>query len=125
MEGCHAAGVYLFNAFLRKVELRRLFLGLALAGVAAGFTQLLLVTGAVPLGFSESSTVASLASSSRMSCMACAGANRSMGLDDKLFVLADSVLVTGLGRIALMPCLVLAARICPEVMCRALPLSPA
>lgn len=43
------------------------------------------------------------------------GANRSLGLDDKLFVLADSVLVTGLGRIALMPCLVLAARVCPEV----------
>lgn len=44
-----------------------------------------------------------------------AGANRKLGLDDKLFVLVDSVLVTGLGRIALMPCLVLAARICPEV----------
>lgn len=43
------------------------------------------------------------------------GANRNLGLDDKLFVLADSVLVTGLGRIALMPCLVLAARVCPEV----------
>ncbi|CAL8470505.1 g10047 [Coccomyxa elongata] len=79
-------GVYLFNVFLRGVQLRRLFFGLALAGVAAGFTQLLLVTGA----------------------------NRSLGLDDKLFVLADSVLVTGLGRIALMPCLVLAARVCPE-----------
>jgi hypothetical protein len=44
-----------------------------------------------------------------------AGFNRKIGLDDKLFVLADSVLVTGLGRIALMPCLVLAARVCPEV----------
>ncbi|BDA45897.1 Folate-biopterin transporter 1, chloroplastic [Coccomyxa sp. Obi] len=79
-------GVYLFNVFLKGVQLRRLFFGLALAGVVAGFTQLLLVTGA----------------------------NRSLGLDDKLFVLADSVLVTGLGRIALMPCLVLAARVCPE-----------
>ncbi|KAK9903962.1 hypothetical protein WJX75_001434 [Coccomyxa subellipsoidea] len=80
------AGVYLFNVFLRRVQLRRLFFGLALAGVAAGFTQLVLVTGF----------------------------NRKIGLDDKLFVLADSVLVTGLGRIALMPCLVLAARVCPE-----------
>ena len=44
-----------------------------------------------------------------------AGFNQKIGLDDKLFVLADSVLVTGLGRIALMPCLVLAARVCPEV----------
>ena len=40
-----AAGVYLFNTFLRRVELRRLFFNLTLIGVAAGFTQLLLVTG--------------------------------------------------------------------------------
>jgi hypothetical protein len=43
-----AAGVYLFNVFLRRVQLRRLFFGLALAGVAAGFTQLVLVTGNAP-----------------------------------------------------------------------------
>ena len=40
-----SAGVYLFNTFLRKVELRRLFFNLTLIGVAAGFTQLVLVTG--------------------------------------------------------------------------------
>ena len=40
-----AAGVYLFNTFLRRVELRRLFFNLTLIGVAAGFTQLILVTG--------------------------------------------------------------------------------
>ena len=39
------AGVYLFNAFLRKVELQKLFLWLALAGAGARLTQLLLVTG--------------------------------------------------------------------------------
>lgn len=39
------AGVYLFNTFLRRVELRRLFFNLTLIGAAAGFTQLLLVTG--------------------------------------------------------------------------------
>lgn len=39
------AGVYLFNTFLRRVELRRLFFNLTLIGVAAGFTQLILVTG--------------------------------------------------------------------------------
>ncbi len=42
---CLPSGVYLFNVFLRKVQLRRLFFGLAMAGVAAGFTQLVLVTG--------------------------------------------------------------------------------
>ena len=44
-----------------------------------------------------------------------AGANRALGIPDKAFVLVDSVLITGLGRIALMPTLVLCARICPEV----------
>lgn len=47
------------------------------------------------------------------------GANRTLGIDDKAFVLVDSILVTGLGRIALMPTLVLCARICPEVCSRA------
>lgn len=37
-----------------------------------------------------------------------------MGLSDKWFVLVDSVLLTGLGRVMMMPSLVLAARICPE-----------
>ena len=46
---------------------------------------------------------------------ACAGLNRTLGLSDKLFVLVDSVLLTGLGRIMMMPSLVLAARVCPEV----------
>ena len=44
-----------------------------------------------------------------------AGLNRRLGLDDKLFVLVDSVLVEALVRIAMMPVLLLAARICPEV----------
>ena len=51
-------GVYLFNVFLRGVQLRRLFFGLALAGVVAGFTQLLLVTGDTPYPrFSQDTTV--------------------------------------------------------------------
>jgi BT1 family len=44
-----------------------------------------------------------------------AGANRALGLSDKLFCLGDSVLITALARVALMPVFVLAARICPEV----------
>ncbi|KAK9826138.1 hypothetical protein WJX81_008063 [Elliptochloris bilobata] len=79
-------GVILYNKFLRKIQLRTLFFWLTLVGVAAGFTQLVLVTGL----------------------------NRTLGLSDKLFVLVDSVLLTGLGRIMMMPSLVLAARICPE-----------
>ena len=78
-------GVWLFNAHLRKVPLRRIFVGVTWAGAAAGLTQLVLVT--------------------RL--------NLVLGLSDKLFVAGDSVLLTALGRVALMPCLVLAARICP------------
>jgi BT1 family len=44
-----------------------------------------------------------------------AGANRALGLSDKLFALGDSVIITALHRIALMPVFVLSARICPEV----------
>ena len=50
------AGVYLFNTFLRKVELRRLFFNLTLIGMAAGFTQLVLVTGK-PLEIKPCSTI--------------------------------------------------------------------
>ena len=46
---------------------------------------------------------------------ACAGANRALGLSDKLFALGDSVIINALYRIALMPVFVLSARICPEV----------
>lgn len=44
-----------------------------------------------------------------------AGLSRTLGLSDKLFVLVDSVLLTGLGRVMMMPSLVLAARVCPAV----------
>ena len=49
-----------------------------------------------------------------------AGVSRKLGINDKVFVLVDSVLLTGLGRIALMPALVLAAKVCPEVKAIAL-----
>jgi len=79
------AGVWAFNAYLRRVPLRTIFVWIIWASAAAGGTQLVLVTRA----------------------------NLALGLSDKLFVAGDSVLLTALGRIALMPCLVLAARICP------------
>ncbi len=43
------------------------------------------------------------------------GFNRTLGLSDDLFALADTALLTVLGQVAFMPLLVLAARICPEV----------
>jgi folate/biopterin transporter len=79
------AGVALFNAKLKGVPLRKVFLWVIVVGAAASCTQLLLVTRA----------------------------NVKLGIPDKLFVAFDSVLLTGLGRVALMPVLVLAARLCP------------
>ena len=79
------AGVALFNARLKGVPLRKVFFWVIVVGAAASCTQLLLVT--------------------RL--------NLRLGLPDKLFVAFDSVLLTGLGRVALMPVLVLAARLCP------------
>jgi hypothetical protein len=40
--------------------------------------------------------------------------NRSLGIDDRWFSLGDSLILTIAGRIAFMPVLVLAARLCPE-----------
>lgn len=40
--------------------------------------------------------------------------NTQIGLSDELFVLGDSVVLRAIGRVAFMPVLVLAARVCPE-----------
>ena len=82
--------------------------------MAAGFTQLVLVTGArSPRAVLTHRMLLFLGGP--LSWRAWAGLNRTLGLSDKLFVLVDSVLLTGLGRVMMMPSLVLAARICPEV----------
>lgn len=79
-------GVAAFNARLKHVPLVQVFAGITLAASAAAATQLLLVTGA----------------------------NRALGLPDGAFLVFDSALLAALGRIALMPVLVLAARLCPD-----------
>lgn len=43
------------------------------------------------------------------------GMNRKLGLNDEIFTLFDSAILSALGRISMMPTLVLAARLCPEV----------
>ncbi len=45
-----------------------------------------------------------------------AGTSRALGLSNELFVLGDSVVLTVLGQVAFMPVLVLAAKLCPEVV---------
>ena len=79
------AGVCIYNAYLKKTPLKKMFFGSAVAGAGLGLTQLILVTGL----------------------------NREWGIDDRLFSLGDSVLLTVLGEVSFLPVLVLAARVCP------------
>jgi folate/biopterin transporter len=79
-------GVWLFQRFLRNVPMRRIFLWTTLISTLLGLTSLLLVTHL----------------------------NREWGIDDRWFSIGDSLILTVAGRIAFMPVLVLAARLCPE-----------
>ena len=79
------AGVACYNAFLKKMRLRSVFAGAAVAGALLSSTQLLLVTGAL----------------------------RAAGVPDAAFVLADAAVLSALGQAAFMPVLVLAAKLCP------------
>ena len=78
-------GLYNFGG-LKSVPIPRLFRATALLGAGLGLTQLSLVSGA----------------------------HRAWGISDKVFALADSVVLTALGQVSFMPTLVLAARLCPE-----------
>lgn len=64
-------GVGLYNGFLKRVPLKRMFFWSMIIGTLLGSTQLLLISGA----------------------------NRSLGLDDQVFVLGDSVVLTVLGQV--------------------------
>ncbi|CAN1209502.1 folate/biopterin family MFS transporter [Tumidithrix helvetica PCC 7403] len=79
-------GVWIFQRFLKAVPMRQIFLWTTVISAVLGMTSLLLVTHA----------------------------NRAIGIDDRWFSLGDSLVLTVAGRIAFMPVLVLAARLCPE-----------
>ncbi|PKU87864.1 Folate-biopterin transporter 1, chloroplastic [Dendrobium catenatum] len=81
-------GVGTYNAFLKKVPLRKIFLGTTIIGSALGMTQVLLVTGL----------------------------NREYGISDEWFAIGDSLIITVLSQASFMPVLVLAARLCPSGM---------
>lgn len=81
-------GVGLYNGFLKKVPLRRIFLVTTIFGTALGMTQVFLVTGL----------------------------NREFGINDEWFAIGDSLILTVLSQASFMPVLVLAARLCPEGM---------
>jgi folate/biopterin transporter len=79
-------GVGVYNFYLKKTPLKKMFFWSAILGTLLGSTQLLLVTRT----------------------------NKALGLGDGAFALADSALLTVLGQVSFMPVLVLAARLCPE-----------
>jgi len=79
-------GVWLFQRFFKAVPTRKIFFWTTIISTLLGLTSLLLVTHV----------------------------NRLLGIDDRWFSLGDSLILTIAGRIAFMPVLVLAARICPE-----------
>ncbi|KAG6597436.1 folate-biopterin transporter 1, chloroplastic-like [Cucurbita moschata] len=81
-------GVGLYNGFLKKVPLRKIFLVTTIFGCALGMSQVLLVTGI----------------------------NREWGISDEWFAIGDSLVITVLGQASFMPVLVLAAKLCPEGM---------
>lgn len=82
------AGVALFNAFLKNVPLRRIFLLTTTVGTALGMTQVILVTGL----------------------------NQQLGISNEWFAMGDSLIITVLSQASFMPVLVLAARLCPPGM---------
>ncbi|NEO57475.1 MAG: folate/biopterin family MFS transporter [Okeania sp. SIO3B5] len=78
-------GVWLFQRFFKSVPFRQIFGWSTVISAVLGMTTLLLVTHS----------------------------NRSLGIDDHWFSLGDSLVLTVMGKIAFMPVLVLAARLCP------------
>jgi len=79
-------GVWLFQRFLRHIPLRQIFLWTTVIATLLGLTSLVLVNHW----------------------------NRALGISDRWFSVGDSLILTVAGRIAFMPVLVLAARLCPQ-----------
>jgi len=79
-------GVWLFQRFLKHIPLRQIFLWTTVIATLLGLTSLVLVNHW----------------------------NRALGISDRWFSLGDSLILTVAGRIAFMPVLVLAARLCPK-----------
>lgn len=78
-------GIWCYRTFLQQVPIKVILKWTAVASVAAGLSQLLLVTHL----------------------------NRDLGIPDTLFTFGDDLVLTVFGQLAFMPLLVLAASLCP------------
>ena len=79
-------GIFIFQKFLKNIPFRQIFGWSIVVSTLLGLTTLLLVTHA----------------------------NRAIGIDDRLFSLGDSLILTVMGQISWLPVLVLSARLCPK-----------
>jgi folate/biopterin transporter len=79
-------GIFIFQKFLKEVPFRKILGWSTVIAAALGMTTLLLVTHA----------------------------NRALGIDDRLFSLGDSLILTVMGQITWLPVLILSARLCPK-----------
>ncbi|CAL8469006.1 g8547 [Coccomyxa elongata] len=79
-------GVAFYNAFLRSVAIKKVFFWNAMVLIAVHAAQVVLVTGY----------------------------NRTLGISDPAFALVNGCIHAGVGRLAMMPLVTLAARLCPE-----------
>lgn len=85
---CTLIGVYVFDAALKKISFRPIFLWSTLISTALGLTQLMLVFRT----------------------------NVALGIPDWIFCLGESAILSIVGWICTMPVIVLASRLCPEGM---------
>ena len=79
-------GIFIFQKFLKNIPFRQIFGWSIVISTLLGLTSLLLVTHA----------------------------NRAIGIDDRLFSLGDSLIITVMAQISWLPVLVLCARLCPK-----------
>ena len=79
-------GIFIFQKFLKEVPFRQILGWSTVIAATLGMTTLLLVTHA----------------------------NRALGIDDRLFSLGDSLILTVMGQITWLPVLILSARLCPK-----------
>jgi len=85
---CTLVGVYVFDAALKNVSFRSIFLWSTLVSTALGLTQLMLIFRT----------------------------NLALGIPDWIFCLGESAILSIVGWICTMPVIVLASRLCPEGM---------
>lgn len=101
-------GIWLYNSYLKRVPMKRMFLWSAVVGAGLGLTQARFAPASM-----RRQRVRRVLRVTCVQVMLVTGVNQRLGLSNELFSVADEIILTVLGRISFMPILVLASRICP------------